>query len=170
MPEYFWDEDKNTLLQQTRGVGFEDVVSAIKLGNSLTDIAHPNAIRYPNQRLFILAGNITKNIIRSKMKKVKFDAFKNLVLDEYEQEIEDSLPDNPEIKPISPKRLKELQKAAELTLARIKKTKNINLRLSEDTVSNLKIRAEQLALRYQTLAGSVLHRYASGQTIIANSL
>jgi predicted DNA binding CopG/RHH family protein len=104
------------------------------------------------------------------MKKIKFDPFKNLVLDEYEQEIEDSLPENPEIIPIPPKRLRELQKAAELTLVRIKKTKNINLRLSEDTVSNLKIRAAQLGLRYQTLAGSVLHRYASGQTIVADSL
>lgn len=102
------------------------------------------------------------------MKKGKFDPFKNLVLDEYEQEIEDALPENPEIRPISPKRLKELQKAAELTLARLKKTKNINLRLSEDTVSSLKVKAARLGLRYQTLAGSILHRYASGQTINPN--
>lgn len=100
-----------------------------------------------------------------------FDPFKKLVLDEYEQEIESYLNRTDVVlKKPSAKRLLELQKAAELTLARIKKTKNINLRLSEDTVSNLKIRAAQLGLRYQTLAGSVLHRYASGQTIVADSL
>ncbi|PJA21576.1 hypothetical protein COX59_04010 [Candidatus Beckwithbacteria bacterium CG_4_10_14_0_2_um_filter_47_25] len=105
------------------------------------------------------------------MNKKNFDPFKNLVLDEYEQEIENYLNrDDVVLKKPSTKRLLELQKAAELTLTRIKKTKNINLRLSEDTVSNLKIRAAQLGLRYQTLAGSVLHRYASGQTIVANSL
>jgi len=105
------------------------------------------------------------------MNKKNFDPFKNLVLDEYEQEIENYLNrDDVVLKKPSTKRLLELQKAAELTLTRIKKTKNINLCLSEDTVSNLKIRAAQLGLRYQTLAGSVLHRYASGQTIVANSL
>lgn len=105
------------------------------------------------------------------MIKKTFDPFKNLVLDEYEQEIENYLNrDDVVLKKPSAKRLLKLQKAAELTLARINKTKNINLRLSEDTVNNLKIRAAQLGLRYQTLAGSVLHRYASGQTIVANSL
>lgn len=105
------------------------------------------------------------------MIKKTFDPFKNLVLDEYEQEIENYLNrDDVVLKKPSAKRLLKLQKAAGLTLARINKTKNINLRLSEDTVNNLKIRAAQLGLRYQTLAGSVLHRYASGQTIVANSL
>jgi predicted DNA binding CopG/RHH family protein len=93
------------------------------------------------------------------MTKKVFDPFKNLVLDEYEQEIENYLNrDDVVLKKPSAKRLLELQKAAKQTLARIKKTKNINLRLSEDTVSNLKIRAAQLGLRYQTLAGSNLHR------------
>ena len=105
------------------------------------------------------------------MTKKTFDPFKNLVLDEYEQEIENYLNrDDVVLKKPSAKRLLELQKAADLTLARIKKSKNVNLRLSEDTVSNLKIKAAQLGLRYQTLAGSILHRYASGQTIVADSL
>ena len=94
------------------------------------------------------------------MKKKPFDPFKNLVLDEYEQEIEDLLPDNPIIKPIPPKRLKELQDAATATLERLKKNKNISIRLSESTVSKLKVKAAKLGLPYQTLAGSILHQYA----------
>lgn len=103
------------------------------------------------------------------MTKKAFDPFKNLVLDAYEQEIENYLNrDDVVLKQPSARRLLELQKAADLTLTRLKKTKNINLRLSEDTVNNLKVRAAQLGLRYQTLAGSILHRYASGQTINPN--
>ena len=45
MPEYYWDESKNSLLQQTRNIGFEDVVSAIKSKGVLADITHPNQER-----------------------------------------------------------------------------------------------------------------------------
>jgi len=105
------------------------------------------------------------------MSKSNKNPFKNLVLDQYEQEIEDYINNNNVVlKKPSPKRLQKLKSAADTTLARLKKTKNVNLRISEDTVNNLKIKAAQFGLRYQTLAGSVLHRYASGQTIVADSL
>ena len=52
-------------------------------------------------------------------KKIKFDPFKNLVLDEYEQEIEDGIPDDVVLTPPSPARIVMLQKAAENTLKEI---------------------------------------------------
>ena len=91
-------------------------------------------------------------------KKVKFDPFKNLVLDEYEQEIENALNSGKiKFKPASAALKEKLAKAAKLTLA---KKKNINLRINLQTYLGLKKKAAKLGLPYQTLAGSILHQYA----------
>ena len=50
------------------------------------------------------------------------------------------------------------QKYAKNTL---KKTRNINIRLSEKVLANLKVRAVQQGIPYQTLASSVLHQFAN---------
>lgn len=47
--------------------------------------------------------------------------------------------------------------AAKNTLA---KTRNINLRLSEKVFIKLKIKAAEFGIPYQTMASSVLHRFA----------
>lgn len=49
----------------------------------------------------------------------------------------------------------QLVAAARETLS---KTKNVNLRLSQKTLSKLKARATALSLPYQTLAASIIHR------------
>lgn len=41
-----------------------------------------------------------------------------------------------------------------------KKTKNINIRLSEKDVQKLKVRAAKEGIPYQTLASSILHKAA----------
>ena len=57
------------------------------------------------------------------------------------------------------KRAKKLyEKIAKNTL---NKTKNINIRLSERVVSRLKAKAAQEGVPYQTLASSILHKYAN---------
>ena len=43
----------------------------------------------------------------------------------------------------------------------LEKTKNINLRLSQKTVMKLKARAIAEGIPYQTLASSVLHKFAN---------
>ena len=48
------------------------------------------------------------------------------------------------------------------------KSKNINIRLQPITVEKLKESAARQGLPYQTLASSILHRYATGQTIVPN--
>lgn len=53
---------------------------------------------------------------------------------------------------------KELMAAARNTL---NKTRNINLRLSEKVLAKLKARAAKEGLPYQTLASSVLHKFAN---------
>jgi len=96
------------------------------------------------------------------MTKKKFDPFKNLVLDEYEQEIEDAI-ESGDFKPtpIPAKELAMLKKAAENTLKLMKKDENINVRVSHETKLALQKKAAKLGLRYQTLIGSILHQYAN---------
>lgn len=52
--EFDWDDEKNELLEKTRGVCFEDVVFHISNGDILDIIRHPNASRYPNQSIIVL--------------------------------------------------------------------------------------------------------------------
>jgi uncharacterized DUF497 family protein len=53
--KYFaWDDDKNAKLRKERGIGFEDVVFHIERGDLLDILEHPNAGRYPGQRIFVV--------------------------------------------------------------------------------------------------------------------
>lgn len=49
-----YSEEKNLLLKETRGVGFDDVIEAIYNGSLLDDINHFNKEKYPNQRIYIV--------------------------------------------------------------------------------------------------------------------
>jgi uncharacterized DUF497 family protein len=52
-----WDEDKNALLKERRGVSFEDIVRAIEETGPLWLRDHPRPDKYPDQRLLgILIG------------------------------------------------------------------------------------------------------------------
>jgi len=55
--EFTWDPDKNALLQRTRGVGFEVIVTAIMTGGLVANMPHPHRDRYPHQRVLIVAIN-----------------------------------------------------------------------------------------------------------------
>ena len=50
MSNYIWDAEKNTLLQEARGFGFADIVTAIDEGGLLDDVEHTSPDR-PNQRI-----------------------------------------------------------------------------------------------------------------------
>ncbi|NMF57465.1 BrnT family toxin [Pseudanabaena yagii] len=55
MKAFIWSDEKNKLLQQERGVSFEDIVEAIADGYLLDSIEHPNSDKYANQSVFIVA-------------------------------------------------------------------------------------------------------------------
>ena len=57
------------------------------------------------------------------------------------------------------------RKAVEAILERARKTKNINIRISETDLARLKQRAEEEGVPYQTLVASVLHRYVSDRLV-----
>jgi len=54
--EFIWDPDKNALLQRTRGLGFEVIVTVIMTGGLVANMSHPHRERYPHQR--VLTGAI----------------------------------------------------------------------------------------------------------------
>ncbi len=81
---------------------------------------------------------------------------KKMQLDEYENEILEAYEDG-KLKP-SPSEI-DFQAVARNTR---KKSRKINIRISENDLSALQRKAAREGIPYQTLIGSVLHKYASG--------
>jgi len=86
--------------------------------------------------------------------------FKNLKLDAEEREILRSI-DAGEWKPVKnlAAEKKRIQAIAKATL---EKTRNINIRLSQRDLLQLKAKAIEEGMPYQTLVASVLHKYTMG--------
>jgi len=78
------------------------------------------------------------------------------ILDEYEKEILEAYEDG-RLKPS--KSQVDYQAIARHTL---KKNRKINIRISENDLTAIQRRAAREGIPYQTLIGSVLHKYASG--------
>jgi uncharacterized DUF497 family protein len=54
---YDWDSKKNEALITTRGVSFEEVISAIENGDLLDIIEHPNQKKYGHQKIYVVELN-----------------------------------------------------------------------------------------------------------------
>lgn len=50
-----WNLEKNALLKAERGISFEDVVYHIMAGDILETVDHPNQVRYPGQKIHMVA-------------------------------------------------------------------------------------------------------------------
>ena len=81
---------------------------------------------------------------------------KMILLDDYENEILTAY-EKGDLKPS--KHQENYQEIASNTL---KKNKKINIRISENDLSALQRKAAREGIPYQTLIGSVLHKYVSG--------
>ena len=57
MSAFDWGDEKNEMLEHSRGVCFEDVLVCIQNGDVLDVIPHPNRERYPGQRIIVLNLN-----------------------------------------------------------------------------------------------------------------
>jgi len=79
-------------------------------------------------------------------------------LDKYEQEIEKSAD---AYKPVSKKELAELENMLE----RVRKTRNVNIRISEAVLEELKKRSQEEGIPYQTLISSVLHKFVTNRLV-----
>jgi uncharacterized DUF497 family protein len=52
-----WSPEKNAALAADRGVSFETIVVAIESGGLLDVLAHPNAAKYPRQRVLVVTAD-----------------------------------------------------------------------------------------------------------------
>jgi hypothetical protein len=55
--QFSWDSAKNEVLKTRRKITFEDMVIGINIGNVLDILEHPDSIKYPNQKLYIIKHN-----------------------------------------------------------------------------------------------------------------
>ena len=54
MKNFDWSPEKNEQLIRERGISFEEVVFALMNDSLLDDMKHPNTVKYPDQRLFVV--------------------------------------------------------------------------------------------------------------------
>jgi len=83
---------------------------------------------------------------------------KKIELNALEKEIEAH---SSEYRPVAGAKRDRIEKI----LARSKKTKNINIRISEYDLLRLRQRSEEEGIPYQTLIASVLHKYVSDRLV-----
>jgi predicted DNA binding CopG/RHH family protein len=83
---------------------------------------------------------------------------RKIKLDPFEKEIESHID---EFVPITG----EKRRSIEAILERSRKTKNINIRISEPDLTSIKKKAEEEGVPYQTLISSVLHKYITDRLV-----
>ena len=79
-------------------------------------------------------------------------------LDSYEQQIEDEAESYERVS-------EEKKKEIETLLEKVRKTKNINIRISEYDLSRIRDRSSQEGIPYQTLIASIIHKYVTNQLV-----
>ena len=79
-------------------------------------------------------------------------------LDKYEREIEESAES---YRPLSKRRLRRI----ETILGTVRKARNINIRISEEVLLELKKRSQEEGIPYQTLISSVLHKFVTNRLV-----
>ena len=55
--DFIYDEKKNKILFETRGLTFEQAIEIISQEGVLLDFQHPNSESYPNQRIMVISIN-----------------------------------------------------------------------------------------------------------------
>jgi predicted DNA binding CopG/RHH family protein len=79
-------------------------------------------------------------------------------LDKYEKQLESDIHTHV---PIAGAKRRKIEAVLDVT----RKTRNINIRINQLDLQNLKRSAEQEGIPYQTLIASVLHKYLSGRLV-----
>ena len=54
MKHFAWNSEKNSQLIKERGISFERVIYHIERNDILDVVRHPNPLKYPNQKMFIV--------------------------------------------------------------------------------------------------------------------
>ncbi|MEW6526100.1 MAG: toxin [Spirochaetota bacterium] len=57
MKTFNWNEEKNKLLKNERGICFEDIIHCIQNGKLLSIVEHKNPDKYPDQKIYVIEFN-----------------------------------------------------------------------------------------------------------------
>lgn len=79
-------------------------------------------------------------------------------LDSFERQIENSANS---FRPLSKKKRRKV----EAILARVRKSRTVNIRIAESVLEEIKRRSQKEGLPYQTLISSVLHKYVTDRLV-----
>lgn len=52
--DFDYNSEKNKWLKENRGIGFDEIISAISEGRVLENIKNPNSKKYSNQRMLVI--------------------------------------------------------------------------------------------------------------------
>lgn len=99
-------------------------------------------------------------------KKKQFDPFENLVLDDYEQEIEDGLNRGEYVSDPNFAENKKMFEEAAKRHIELRKSKSVTLRINMEDLIRVKAKAQRNKIPYQTLIGMLIRQYAQGKTTI----
>lgn len=97
------------------------------------------------------------------MKNKKFNPFENLVLDEYEQELENALEKGEFASTPNFKETKKIFEEAAKRHIELRKSKSITLRINQIDLIKIKAKAEEKNIAYQTLIGLLIRQYVAGK-------
>lgn len=87
-----------------------------------------------------------------------------VVLDKYEQQIEDALSKGEYTSISDLKNTKELFRQAAKNYRELKETKSITLRVKKEDLIKVKLKAKRNGLAYQTLVNLLIRQYVKGET------
>ena len=79
-------------------------------------------------------------------------------LDKYERSIEKSADS---YRPVTKKKLRSIENI----LSNVRKSRNINIRISEHVLAEIKKRSQHEGIPYQTLISSILHKFVTNQLV-----
>jgi len=82
--------------------------------------------------------------------------------DNEEKDLIESI-ENDEWVPVTGDKRQEIEKALDSAKRTLKKDKRMNIRISERDLKNLKIKALEEGIPYQTLVSMILHKYVTGK-------
>ncbi len=98
------------------------------------------------------------------MKNKKNDQFEKVVLDDYEQEIENALEKGEFVSDPDFKKNKKMFEEAARRYIELQESKSITLRIKRKDLIRLKAKAARNDIPYQTLIGLLINSYNEGKT------
>lgn len=91
---------------------------------------------------------------------------KKIKLDKYEQEIEDAIERGDFIRDTDLKKSKEFWRKTANNYLELQKSKRITIRVNQEDLLKVKVKANKSNIPYQTLLKALIHQFAEGQAQI----